>query len=461
MLKFFHSWRYVVEAHSIRDLFRFVTVAAVFLVISAICMGGDEWAEPGKVTEVAEGKRQEACVSWWGFDPEGSTEYLQAALNSKAEKLLVPKMDGPWITEPLSVDRDDLEVLFKPGVVIQARRGAFRGRSDCLLEIRGRENIVLKGYGARFRMWKEDYQQEPYSRAEWRHALSLRGVRNVKVLGLTFENSGGDGIYVGSGGGNDYSENIIIRNVVCDNNHRQGLSVVSVDGILVENSVFKNTHGTPPMAGIDCETHSPSQRLSNVVIRNNVLIDNGGYGMLTVPNRQTSESAPISILWESNYVRSSQEKGSGVRVAWIGEETPEGEIVFRNNIIEGTRHAGIWLTGNSSESGVVVTFIENVLYNVATGDSSHYRNSPIVLEPVRATSKPKQGNFRFENDFIYESREKDRPVIKALDRDEFDGWANVTGTINVNMPRTLYTDFSNITDTFDLSVTPLVHEHDD
>jgi hypothetical protein len=208
------------------------------------------------------------------------------------------------------------------------------------------------------------------------------------------------------------------------------------------------------MAGIDCETHRPGERLSRVVIKNNALIDNNGYGMLTVPNGQTSESAPIDVLWESNYVRNGQETGTGIRVAWNGKETPEGQVIFRNNIIEGTEHAGIWMTGNSSESGLRITFSDNSLYNVATGDPGHFRNSPIVLEPSRAESMPRQGNFAFDRIFIYESNERDRPIIGALDAKNFDGWENISGTIHVSVPGKFYTDISNTNDTFDLLIEP-------
>ena len=45
--------------------------------------------------------------------------------------------------------------------------------------------------------------------------------------------------------------------VTADNNRRQGLSIVEADGVLVTDSIFSNTHGTRPSAGIDLEPDQP------------------------------------------------------------------------------------------------------------------------------------------------------------------------------------------------------------
>jgi len=177
--------------------------------------------------------------------------------------------------------------------------------------------------------------------------------------------------------------------------------------------------------------------------------------MLTVPNKQTAESAPVDILWESNYVRNNGKRGTGIRVAWNGKETPEGQVVVRNTIIEGTKHAGIWMTGNASESGLKIRFSDITLYDVAAGDPSHYKNVPIVLEPSLADAMPRQGNCEFDDIFIYESQRRERPVVRALDAERFEGWENISGTIHVSVPGTFYTELSNTNETFDLVISPM------
>ncbi|MFP4249646.1 MAG: hypothetical protein ACLFU7_08290, partial [Armatimonadota bacterium] len=184
------------------------------------------------IDRVAAGEITEARASWWGFDAEDATEALQAAINSGAETLIVEEMGSPWIVTPIELASDQ-EIVFEEGVEVLAKRGEFEGRGDCLFTARGVEDVTLSGYGATFRMWQEDYANpDLYERSEWRHALSLRGAKDITILGLTLRDSGGDGIYFGRGPGDATNLNVTVRDVVCDNNYRQGISVITAENVL-------------------------------------------------------------------------------------------------------------------------------------------------------------------------------------------------------------------------------------
>ena len=59
---------------------------------------------------------------------------------------------------------------------LQAKRGGFRGKGDCLLTLDDVENITLEGPGATLRMWREDYANTSlYNYSEGRHGVSLHG----------------------------------------------------------------------------------------------------------------------------------------------------------------------------------------------------------------------------------------------------------------------------------------------
>jgi len=236
--------------------------------------------QPDKVAEVAAGKLKEAKVSWWGFDAEDSTEFLQAAINSKVPRLIVDKQASAWITGPLFAVSDQ-EIVFEEGVELLAKAGLFLGRGDSLLLAGDTKNLKLVGLGkgATLRMRKSDYHTAPYTKAEWRHGISLRGVENVTVDNLSIVSTGGDGIYI-AGGRVSYSRNVTIRNVICDDNNRQGISVISVDKLLIEDCVLKNTQGTPPAAGIDFEPNKPVDQLTDCVIRRCVFENNGSRGVV-------------------------------------------------------------------------------------------------------------------------------------------------------------------------------------
>ena len=46
---------------------------------------------------------------------------------------------------------------------------------------------------------------------------------------------------------------VTIKDVELRDNHRQGISVISAVGLLVEDTVMRGTNGTAPEAGVDIE----------------------------------------------------------------------------------------------------------------------------------------------------------------------------------------------------------------
>jgi hypothetical protein len=228
------------------------------------------------IAEVAAGKRTEARASWWGFDPADSTAALQAAINSGVRKLIVEDMGAPWITDKLKLASDQ-EIVFEKGVVVLAKRGAFHGNGDCLFSAASKKNITLTGHDSVLRMWKEDHDDKAqYTHAEWRHVLGFWSCASVRITGLTLADSGGDGIYLGVAQKGVPCSDVVIKNVGCVNNYRQGISVISARNLLIEDCVLKDTWGTAPEAGIDFEPNSPAEELVNCVMRNCVSENNRG-----------------------------------------------------------------------------------------------------------------------------------------------------------------------------------------
>ena len=99
------------------------------------------------------------------------------------------------------------------------------------------------------------------------------GAKRITVSGVTARKMWGDGFYV------EGAQDTKFCDVIADNNRRQGLSIIEANGVLVTDSVFKNTHGTRPSAGIDLEPDEASQKIVNVRIQNSKFIDNAGPGI--------------------------------------------------------------------------------------------------------------------------------------------------------------------------------------
>jgi len=283
-----------------------VIACDVFMLVGLLLFTGltqASWAQENseRLELVKAGKLREARADWWGFDETNSTICLQNAITSGVNKLIIPNMGKPWIVNPIELANDQ-EIFIEPGAVIEAIKGGFKGIGDCLFSANSKRNITIIGNDAMLRMHKEDYQDKAqYTPAEWRHAIRLLSCENVKILGLTIMSSGGDGVYVGTDGNPiGYCKDIVIKDCVIDDNHRQGISVISVMNLLVENCVIKNTKGTAPEAGIDFEPNKiDTERLFGITVKNCIFENNAGPGVLIAAFYFGPDSEPISISFEN------------------------------------------------------------------------------------------------------------------------------------------------------------------
>ena len=126
-------------------------------------------------------------------------------------------------------------------------------------------NVSVTGYGASWRMWREDYVAR-CKHSEFRMGWAIDNCTDVEVAGLTIRETGGDGLIVmssvwycdtynknglcmkGHYSKQGATRNLLIRDVILDRNFRQGMSVISAENMLVINTTFSNTNGTAPMA---------------------------------------------------------------------------------------------------------------------------------------------------------------------------------------------------------------------
>jgi len=365
--------------------------------------GEQRATNPQAIQEVEAGQRDTANAAWWGFDLEDSTQCLQAALNSKAKKVIVPKMSGPWVVDKIQL-LGNKEIVIEPGVEIVAKRGAFRGKGDSLFTASNQENLVITGNGATLRMWREDYAQPPYEKAEWRHCLSLRGCRNVIIQGLTLRDSGGDGIYLGAGKDGEPNQNVVIRDVVCDRNYRQGISVITAQDLLIENVVLSNTGGTPPEAGIDFEPNLPTELLSNCVMRNCVIENNRGYAIHLYAGAMNANSQPVSIRLENCQTKGTHAGSLSIVTRNRTDEAVKGVFEVVNCRFEDSETAGV-IVRSKPVNGVRVVLKNCEIIENAT--------EPRWSAPIMFISRPSDendlGGMVLENVIIRDTA--NRPVF--------------------------------------------------
>lgn len=142
---------------------------------------------------------------------------------------------------------------------------------------------------------------------EWGHGIQLRGASRVTVRDISVSDCWGDGICIGGADKQQQTpcDDIVIANVTCRRNRRQGLSIGRSRNVRVHDSEFSDTSGTSPQYGIDIEPDRPGgadkiiienclirgnrgggiqifRRVTNVTIKDCVIEDNRGRGILSV-----------------------------------------------------------------------------------------------------------------------------------------------------------------------------------
>ncbi len=361
---------------------------------------------------------KEVKVSDFGFDAADSTRFLQAAIDSGAERVIVDDCGKPWITTGLKL-RGDLELVLTKNVRIEAKRGAFIGKNDCLLLAEGARNIIIRGEsGAELLMHKSDYMDKSkYEFSEWRHNIAIWNCHNVTIRDLKITGSGGDGIYVSTRRiPENYCSNITIDNVILNDHYRQGISVISVENFLLRNSVVKGTGGTAPQAGIDFEPNFPNERLVNVRIEDTIFEDNQGGGiMLATPCR-----TPLSMTVDRVTVRGGNR---GLVFYRLRNVKTTGSVKFTDCKLEDINNDAIFIRDHSAADCYDIEIRDTTVShrNASAGPLSF-----IVTQPFAKVF----GNLQLDN-LTIQGYENSAPIV-LKSWQPGSSLAKVTGNLSFN-----------------------------
>jgi hypothetical protein len=135
-----------------------------------------------------------------------------------------------------------------------------------------------------------DRAQHLGSKGEWGMGIRIdEGAEHITVSNVTIKDMWGDGVFI------EEAKDVTLCHVVADHNRRQGLSIIDADGVLVTHSVFRNTRGTAPSAGIDLEPYKSEQRIDNVRIVNSRFLDNAGPGVLISGSKGANNIANVEV----------------------------------------------------------------------------------------------------------------------------------------------------------------------
>ncbi|GAB3092996.1 right-handed parallel beta-helix repeat-containing protein [Lysobacter terrae] len=230
---------------------------------------------------------------------------------------------------------------------------------------------------------------------EWGHCVMVRGCSRVTVRDMRMADGWGDGLSIGAADGTTtvLSDDVVVANVVCSGNRRQGMTIGRAKNVRVYDSQFCYTGGIKPSCGIDIEPdvvgtsltdgvliqncwihHNDSNGVQvykdvrNVTIQGCTIEYNQGYGILAI-GAVTGTIANNQILHNRLY-------GVGLRVATLGYAVSDN--TFRNNKtlyfgVTNTTTTPITVTGTSETTNPKTTWhLEITTDSLATVGTNYY-----------------------------------------------------------------------------------------
>ena len=272
-----------------------------------------------------------------GDGREDDTAAIQAAIDEIAGTggtVLVPK--GTYMVDAVGKGgltlKSNMTLKLSKGATLKAIPNSSRHYS--ILTIAGASNTTVVGGTL-----VGDRHEHAGQTGEWGMGIRIdRGASHVTISRVVSKNMWGDGFYV------DDAKDVRFCSVTADNNRRQGLSIIGVDGLFVTDSVFKNTQGTRPSAGIDLEPDKTAQKIKNVRIQNSKFLDNAHVGILV-----TGGIAPLAKIEITNNLF------SGNRPIKIkNARSVRGLAICRNRQITYQSGLTTWLSPFATRRKVIV-----------------------------------------------------------------------------------------------------------
>jgi hypothetical protein len=205
------------------------------------------------------------------------------------------------------------------------------------------------------------------------HGIRIRGSQRVTIRDILVSKGWGDGITVGPQPvyqkPHIYSRDVVVANVICTGNRRNGLSIGNVIGMKVYDSEFNDTNGTSPQCGIDVE---PDKDIDGngyndqVWIENCRMNGNAAYGMnvwkrarnLTVKNcvienNKTCGIVPTGLVggnFVGNTIRNNMSTGLHIKIG-TKRLSVSGNTFYNNYLKQGSTlsRTDFTLTGMSTK----------------------------------------------------------------------------------------------------------------
>ncbi len=301
-----------------------------------------------------------------GDDTTDDTEAIQNALN-QYDNVYIPA--GTYMIDvEKSLTLRSNQTLTLDNLAILQALPTTNGNSS-VLKIKNVSNVIVSGgqiIGERY--------SHMGATGEWGMGILIEsGANNISISNITISDCWGDGIYLG---GTSPVNQITLDNVISSNNRRQGMSITNATQVTVSNSIFKDTNGTAPEAGIDIEPNA-GQITEDITIINTQCYGNGGAGLDLMGCNETIQRIIVQGCSfkdnDSSGIRIENAKdltfsSTSVINNYTGIDIPRdvANVKFMDMTISNNQSRGVSIIGAGQTTG-----IENIVFeNCTIADNS-------------------------------------------------------------------------------------------
>lgn len=283
-------------------------------------------------------------VKRYGAKGDGVTDdtaAIRAAVESLANGGTVYVPNGVYIVS------DDIEIpsniTVKGDTSSTIQKAATDSSDYSIFKANGSENVTFENLEI-----IGDRYTHTGTAGEWGMGISLTGTANATVKYCRIIGCWGDGVYIGSNGSQG-CENVMIEGCNIDDNRRNGVSVINVDGLHVSSSVIRNTNGTAPEFGICFECNNTGETVKNAII-SGCRFANNKYGV---------GFSGSSNVYEVTVDNCTFAEGNGVYICRTMTEGIGGFINVRNSVFAGNNG---FIFDAKTVDGIPVTIDNNQFY---------------------------------------------------------------------------------------------------
>ena len=224
--------------------------------------------------------------------------------------------------------------------------------------------------------------------AEHKHGISIVTSTDVILRNVTLSSNKGDGVAIAGNNAKTCSKRITLDNVICNRNHRIGLSVMACQTLRVLHGSYSNSSGTLPQAGIDIEPNNPTDPIEDLVFTDVLISGNAGPGFAvnlhsapTVPQEgiqltsctMQGNAGAGGLLITAYHVTFTDCKFNNNQIG-IEADTKVNHLIVRGGVVLRNTYRGIFGVAPTMNDWLIsgVKILDNVAYGILLNGAGNF-----------------------------------------------------------------------------------------